>query len=207
MAKKIPAQINKCEVSKKAMFTALRYTGNVAHKYEKRRENQDKWKGENQKIREYLNRDLKGTSILDIPCGTGRFFKFYQERGFKFIGMDISNDMIEKANKRTIYNDQVQIGNIFDIDTCTVFDVVVCIRFLNLVDPEDVTKALKEMQRVGRRIIFTLRTKQKNPTAHYHHAYPISLIKKSLLPNWKISRNDPVHERDYRMIEVVDEMG
>jgi len=205
--RKISAQIDGCNISEKAVFTSMRYTGKVVEKYEKKRANQEKWKFEDLKVREYLNRALRGTSILDIPCGTGRFFSYYQKRYFKFIGMDISPDMIERASKKTTYEDQVRLGNIFDIDTCTVFDVVVCIRFLNLIEPEDVTKALKEMQRVGRRIIFTLRVKQRHPLRHYHHAYPLSLIKKSLLPGWEISRNERVHERDYRMIEVIDAMG
>ena len=141
---------------------------------------------------------------MDIPCGTGRFFEFYRRQSYKFIGMDISLDMLEQASKKATFDYQVELGNIFDIDTCNIFDVVMCIRFLNLIKAKDVKKAFAEMQRVGRRIIFTLRVKQKNPTGHYHSPYPISLIEKSLLPGWKINRNEPVHEKDYRMIEVVN---
>lgn len=207
MDKRISAKINQIEVSDKAVFTARRYTGKVALRYEKKRNQTKKWLGEDLKVKEFLNRALSSISILDIPCGTGRFFPFYTKHRFKFIGMDISPDMVKEALKKATYPDQVRIGNIFDIDTCTVFDVIICIRFLNLIKEDDLKKAFAEMQRVGRRIIFTLRTKQKNPTGSYHNAHPISLIDACLLPGWKITRNEPVHEKDYRMVEVVDEMA
>lgn len=194
-------------VSDKANKTACRYLNQNAKLYESKRQRSAKWLGEDLKVKEFLNRTLRGTSILDIPCGTGRFFPFYRERQFKFIGMDISLDMVEEANKKAAYEHQVELGDIFDIDTCNIFDVVVCIRFLNLIEAKDLKKAFAEMQRVGRRIIFTLRIRHENPSGHYHSPHPVSLIEKSLLPGWKITRNEPVHERDYRMIEVSNAMG
>lgn len=191
-------------VSGKALFTSHKYQGHIAKNYEKKREGSAKWLGEDLKVKEYLNRALRGTSILDIPCGTGRFFPYYRERQFKFIGMDISLDMLDQAQKKAAYDHQVELGDIFNIDTCNIFDVVVCIRFMNLIEADDLKLALAELQRVGRRIIFSFRMKHKDPTGNYRHAHPFSLIKKALLPGWKISRNEPVHERDYRMIEVIN---
>lgn len=205
MDRQVSAIIN--GVSDKANKTACRYLGRNATLYESKRQRSAKWLGEDLKVKKFLTRDLRGSSILDIPCGTGRFFPFYQSRHFKFIGMDISPDMVGQASQKTTYTDQARIGNIFDIDICTVFDVVVCVRFLNLIKANDLKQAFSEMQRVGRRIIFTLRTKHNKPTGHYHSPHPISLIEKSLSKGWKITRNERVHERDYRMIEVVDEMG
>jgi ubiquinone/menaquinone biosynthesis C-methylase UbiE len=44
--------------------------------------------------------DLNGKSILDLGCGTGQFAKFCIENGAsKVLGVDISRNMIEKANK------------------------------------------------------------------------------------------------------------
>jgi len=190
-------------ISPKAEKTAQRYLGQDAINYEAKRINKAKWMGEDQKIKQYLNDLPEGTSILDIPCGTGRFFPFYREKGFKVLGVDISPDMVTEAQKRAGDIIVVETGSIFNIGLFKEFDVVVCIRFLNLIEPQDFRQALAEMQSAARsRVVFTLRVKQRNPTGHYHKAYPISLIQKSLLKRWNITRNKPVHERDYRLIEL-----
>lgn len=195
------------EISVKARKTAGRYLGNDAVNYEAKRINKSKWIGEDRKVKKYLNDLSEGTSILDIPCGTGRFFPFYRERGFKVLGMDISPDMIAEAQKRTGDIIAVEVGSIFNIGLFKEFDVVLCVRFLNLIEPEDLKSALAEMQNAARsRVIFTLRIKQKNPTGHYHRAYPISLIMDSLLAKWHIRRNEPIHEEDYRLIELQKHM-
>ena len=191
-------------VSGKARMTAVRYFGEKALRYETKRMGTAKWMGEDRKVKEFLDDLPQGTSILDVPCGTGRFFPFYHERGFKALGIDISPDMLITARKRTGDNIKVKAGSIFKIETSEVFDAVLCIRFLNLIEAEDFRRALAEMQRLAKyRIIFTVRIKQKNPTAHYHSPHRLMLTKESLLPGWKIGRNEPVHEEDYRLIELV----
>jgi len=190
-------------VSAKAKRTAARYFGENASRYEAKRILTSKWEGEERKVKEYLADLPPGTSILDIPCGTGRFFPFYCEKGFKVMAMDISPDMVAEAKKRATPNIIVEQGNIFNIETC-LFHVVLCIRFLNLIEAEDLRLALAEMQRVARkRILFTLRVKRKNPDRHYHSPHSISLIEQCLLPGWKIGRNGRVHQEDYRLIEVI----
>lgn len=195
-------------ISSKARNTAIRYAGEIATLYEKRRMDKAKWIGEDRKVKTYLSDLSKGAVILDIPCGTGRFFPFYREKGFKVLGVDISPDMISQAEKRAGNTITVEKGSIFSIGLFKEFNVVVCIRFLNLIEPEDVKMALAEMQYASRsRVIFTLRVKQKNPTRHYHRAYPMSLIQESLLPKWNITRNEPIHEKDYRLIQLQKHKG
>lgn len=192
------------DLSDKAQLTARRYLGKGAVYYEANRIHKPKWIGEDRKVGEFLSDLPQGTSILDIPCGTGRFFPFFHEKGFKVLGIDISPDMLIKAKKRIAENITVKTGNIFNIGLSQSFDIVLCIRFLNLILAEDLKRALAEMQRVAKnRIIFTLRVRRKNPTGHYHRPYPVSLIEESLSPEWKISRNEPVCEEDYRLIEVI----
>lgn len=196
-------------ISAKAQKTAKRYLGEDASHYEAKRIGTLKWLGEDRKVKEFLADLPKGTSILDIPCGTGRFFPFYHEKRFIVLGMDISPDMVAEAKKRAGNDILVQVGSIFNIiGACRAFEVVVCIRFLNLIEAADLQHALAEMQHVARsRVIFTLRVRQKNPTGHYHSPHAISLIEESLLPGWKIGRNEPVHQEDYRLIELINEMG
>jgi len=191
-------------ISAKAQKTAKRYLGENALCYEVKRTGRFKWREEDRKVREFLDDLPRGISILDIPCGTGRFFSFYHRRGFKVLGIDISPDMVAEARKRTADAIRVEVGSIFNIETSKVFDVVLCIRFLNLIEAEDVKRALAEMQRVAKsRIIFTLRVRHKNPSGHYHSPHPISLVEESLLPGWRIGRNGLVYQKDYRLIELI----
>ena len=191
-------------VSGKARMTAVRYFGEKALRYETKRAGTPKWAGEDRKVREYLLDLPEGTTILDIPCGTGRFFQFYRERGFKVLGIDISPDMIAEAQKHVGDDIKLKIGSIFNIGLSEAFDVVICTRFLNLIEAEDVKRVLAEMQRVAKyRIIFTLRVRQTNPSGHYHSPHSISLVEESLLPEWKIGRNEPMYQEDYRSIEVI----
>ena len=112
--------------------------------------------------------------------------------------------MLAEAKKRIEDNIWIEIGSIFNIDVSKAFDVVICTRFLNLIALEDLKRALREMQRVAKsRIVFTLRVRQKNPSGHYHSAFAFALIKQSISRGWKIGRNEPVHEEDYRLIELV----
>ncbi|MCK5152012.1 MAG: class I SAM-dependent methyltransferase [Candidatus Thorarchaeota archaeon] len=46
-----------------------------------------------------ISRHVKGKQALDFGCGTGRSTRFLQKLGFQTIGIDISEDMIEKARE------------------------------------------------------------------------------------------------------------
>src|ERR1043166_1688865 len=39
----------------------------------------------------------KGSLVLDVPCGTGRFIPMLTGRGFRYIGADFSGAMIQEA--------------------------------------------------------------------------------------------------------------
>ena len=48
----------------------------------------------------YLSYCSKTDNILEIGCGTGRILKHILENGFKITGIDISNEMLEKAREK-----------------------------------------------------------------------------------------------------------
>jgi len=91
--------------------------------------------------------------LLDVPVGTGRFFPFYKEYGFKPTGVDISDDMLsEAAGKAKDLGIEVELlnGSIeqlnFDEDS---FVTVVCIRILNWVDFHALCRIFSELSRVA----------------------------------------------------------
>src|SRR5690554_6924829 len=129
-------------VSAKARKTAERYFGEKAQSYNRDRELQTKWKAEDRALREAMRDLSSGAKVLDIPCGTGRFFPYYRERGFLYWGEDISEDMLAQARKAQRDGENVcRAGDIFNIDRAdNAFDAVVCVRFLNLIEPPDVKR-------------------------------------------------------------------
>jgi ubiquinone/menaquinone biosynthesis C-methylase UbiE len=48
---------------------------------------------------EIIATHVKGTTALDFGCGTGRSTRFLQRLGFTTIGVDISQEMLEKARE------------------------------------------------------------------------------------------------------------
>jgi ubiquinone/menaquinone biosynthesis C-methylase UbiE len=191
------------ELSDKARTTAARYLGTAADDYESRRRHKKKWQNEDIAVRAALNNLPRGTSILDIPCGTGRFFQFFRKRGFRVLGLDISPEMIAEAKNRAGNEIWAELGNIFDTGISPQsFDVVLCIRFLNLIELKDVKRTLAEMQRIAKdRIIFSLRTYRKHPEQHYHQAHSLEAIAKILIGNWRIKRADQIgRDNTYRMV-------
>ncbi len=50
----------------------------------------------------YLSYAEKGMRILEPLCGSGRFLVPFLERGFDISGMDLSEEMLAKLNKRRL---------------------------------------------------------------------------------------------------------
>lgn len=132
---------------------STRYAGRNAENYERQRSGK-KWVSEDRAVEQLLTHVGKGSSILDVPVGTGRFIPFFNARKFKTYGVDASADMIAQARTnaerigarvRLIKGDILSLP--YDDDT---FDLVTCIRFLNLIDWRGVDLVLHELTRVSR---------------------------------------------------------
>jgi ubiquinone/menaquinone biosynthesis C-methylase UbiE len=133
---------------------ATRYRGPLAQKYDSRRRRGAQWLGE-QKAVEALLADLPtGSSILDIPAGTGRFIELYKKYGLRASGMDSSADMLAEAQRKAN-----EIHFAIDLRTADIraiaaadasFDCVLCMRFLNWVDPDGLKIVLAELARVAK---------------------------------------------------------
>ncbi len=138
-----------------------KYIGDKVNNYDKRRRNTVQWKLEQKKIEKILEKIRNNKNghlkVLDIPVGTGRFFKSYKKLGFKVTGVDISQDMIKQAEDRSKelnLNAKFEKGNIFSIPhENNSFDLSVCTRFMNHIDFDNFRKALKEIKRVSKSYI------------------------------------------------------
>jgi len=133
---------------------ATRYRGPLAQKYDSRRKRGAQWLGEQQAVEALLAKLPTGSSILDIPAGTGRFIPLYKKFGLRASGMDSSADMLAGAQQKAN-----EIGLAIDLQTADIraiaapdagFDCVLCMRFLNWVDPDGLRTVLGELARVAK---------------------------------------------------------
>lgn len=77
------------------------YDKNLADRYTSLRDNFSSTDRET--LGELYKVGIKGKKILDFGCGDGRYsFKFAEDGALEVIGVDISEPMIELANKKTV---------------------------------------------------------------------------------------------------------
>lgn len=96
------------------------------------------------KIIQRLLNESKGKNILDVACGTGRFFYLYGQR--KIFGCDISQDQLKEAQKKAP-NAKLKIADAEKLPyPDNSFDVVITSQFMEHI-PQYKT-VLKEMVRV-----------------------------------------------------------
>jgi ubiquinone/menaquinone biosynthesis C-methylase UbiE len=91
------------------------------------------------------------TSVLDVPCGTGRFAAFLRARGMTYLGMDAAAAMLGEAARKHagVPFFQADLARLPLSDESV--DLVVCIRLMHLVrGPELRVAFLREMARVAR---------------------------------------------------------
>lgn len=109
-----------------------------------------------------LGRLLEGlgesSSVLDLPCGTGRLIPFLISKGLHVTGADSSVHMVDNA-KEYLSKQKVKVSDVdflvadafdteFDNDS---FDVVICSRLLHhFSTSQDRVAVLKELSRVSR---------------------------------------------------------
>lgn len=129
------------------------YYGDKALNYDKLRSHKTFWKKEDAFIENYLT---KGP-VIDIPVGTGRFIDIYKRKGFEFVGLDVSKDMLSVAREK--YPDApLHIGNVFDIKYADdSFGTAVCSRMMHWLYPDDMQRAMSQVCRVADDVIVSIR--------------------------------------------------
>jgi len=94
-------------------------------------------------------------SVLDLPCGTGRFTGHLAKRGYEVVGSDISSEMMQVAREQLGPMERLHGYVRADAEALPfadgAFDCVMSIRFLFHVDSRTRVSILREMVRVSRR--------------------------------------------------------
>jgi SAM-dependent methyltransferase len=124
---------------------------------ERQKRNARKWAA----IQKALSLTTGVRTILDLPCGTGRFTGALARAGYEVVGSDISLEMLGKAQAQG--DAQMAQGTSAPIRGYVQanaehlplrgdsLDCVVCIRFMMHVDPAHRVNMLREFARVSRR--------------------------------------------------------
>lgn len=98
-------------------------------------------------------------SILDLPCGTGRLSLYLSRRGYQVTGMDISREMIDRAEEKIR---RYQLESIFrvavgDAETLPYpadsFTTCVSLRLFGHTPPPVRQRIIGELKRVSRRFL------------------------------------------------------
>ena len=92
----------------------------------------------------------RGGVILDIPCGTGRYFEHVAAQGRRVVGSDQSIGMAAQARQRGIAERVDGIG-LQELADVAAFDGVLCIDAMEHVPPEDWPIVLGNLARALRR--------------------------------------------------------
>lgn len=124
---------------------------------ERQKRNTRKWAA----IQKALSLTTGVKTILDLPCGTGRFTGALARAGYEVVGSDISMEMLGKASSVVLPptgdGQQPTIRGYVQANAEHLplrndsLDCVVCIRFMMHVDPAHRVKMLREFARVSRR--------------------------------------------------------
>lgn len=123
---------------------------------ERQKRNARKWAA----IRKALSRTSGVQTILDLPCGTGRFTGALAREGYQVVGSDISLEMLIKAATVEVVTKPDSSGGVRGYLQANAehlplrddsLDCVVCIRFMMHVDPATRVRMLREFRRVSRR--------------------------------------------------------
>lgn len=134
---------------------AKSYVGAPATGYDEARAKLVKWNSEQAIAEEFLGRLPSGSTLVDIPVGTGRFLEAYHRLGLRPTGMDVSPDMrrISKEKAEALgFDIPVVEGDLRKIAAPDAsFDTAVCICFLNWVNTEGARLAFSELVRVARK--------------------------------------------------------
>jgi len=116
-------------------------------------------------------------SVLDVACGTGILFPYYEARNCQVTALDLSLGMVEEARKKTKdKNIEVIHTSLEEFDSSQVFDVVMIYNafphFINY--QETINHALSLTKKQGYLSIAHSLSKKRLDEMHQNKANPVS---------------------------------
>jgi 2-polyprenyl-3-methyl-5-hydroxy-6-metoxy-1,4-benzoquinol methylase len=121
-------RLNREEVYRTSQFwdaKTVEYAGNAASMWPNNNLNAC-YQKEQISLIEMVFPELKGLSILDLGCGTGRNSRFLANRGASVMGIDFSANAIEIARRQSSgANPNYRVQSIFELAEPPVFDAVI----------------------------------------------------------------------------------
>jgi len=101
---------------------------------------------ETRALNRFLPSAASGNILLDAGCGTGYWSEHFSALGFRIYGVDISPEMIDVAQRKSIPNTDFIVGDITNLPFPNeYFDVVTAITVLEFVD--EPLRVVQEMVR------------------------------------------------------------
>jgi ubiquinone/menaquinone biosynthesis C-methylase UbiE len=151
------------------------------------RRNERKWAA----IQKALALTSGVSSIVDLPCGTGRFTGHLARAGYDVIGSDISLEMMGQAMKLDSVRHEKIAGYVRADAEALPFksksvDCLMSIRFLFHVDRDTRVRMLREFGRVARRCVI----------ADYRHKYSLRY------GVWKISKLLGLTKKPFERVSI-----
>jgi SAM-dependent methyltransferase len=116
--------------------------------------------------------------VLDVPCGTGRYFELVVGTGRRVVGADQSAGMVEQARARGLAEAVEPIG-LQELEYANAFDGVLCIDAMEHVPPDDwplVVHNLARALRADGRLYLTLEV-LADQQAHVERAHAEALAR------------------------------
>jgi SAM-dependent methyltransferase len=97
-------------------------------------------------VRRLLTTCPAGGTVLDAPCGTGRYFPLTSEAGLHVVGIDQSAEMLAQARHRGGADELHHLG-LQELSFEDRFDAIMTVDAMENIGPEDWPKVLGNLRR------------------------------------------------------------
>jgi ubiquinone/menaquinone biosynthesis C-methylase UbiE len=132
------------EFSMNKIETTIKTYNKIVEEYVKIRDRDEKIL---RKFLEKFLKYLKGKRILDVGCGPGRDVKYFKERGYDPVGIDLSAEMIKFARKTCDAEFKIMDMRALEFADSS-FDGAWCSASLFHLPRKDFKRVLKEIRRI-----------------------------------------------------------
>ena len=178
-------------------------------RFERTKQGQEKNRREQDMVRRFLRRLPKGSKVLDVPAGMGRFTELILESGHNPVSVDLNFGRIAEAYQRLEKPVPAIQGDVTQLPfSDQSVDAALCFRLLHHLTPEMISKVLRELRRVAPRAFVTFyschtfkfykkRLRGKPVSGQYYQ--PRQIIKWSRAADWSRCK----HESPLAFFEIL----